>query len=93
MKSLNNNKQPENIHPVLKRILFIMKLTTLALIIFVVNISATVYSQRTKISLEVRDLSIKEALYQIESQSEFRFIYEHEKINLDKKVSIQMKNQ
>jgi TonB-linked SusC/RagA family outer membrane protein len=70
-----------------------MKLTTFALIIFAMNISATAYSQRTKLSLDIRNQSIKEVLYQIESRSEFRFIYENETISLDKKVSVQVKNQ
>ncbi|WP_233551721.1 SusC/RagA family TonB-linked outer membrane protein [Parabacteroides sp. AF48-14] len=70
-----------------------MRLTTLFLIVFSLNISATVYSQNTKLSLDVRNQSIKEVLYLIENQSDFRFIYESGKINLDKKVSIQAKGQ
>ncbi|MDR0756419.1 MAG: carboxypeptidase-like regulatory domain-containing protein [Tannerella sp.] len=70
-----------------------MKLTTLALIVFCVHVSATAYSQRTKLTLNLQNQSIKEALYQIESQSEFRFIYEKEQINLDRKVSVRLKNQ
>ena len=79
--------------PALKKILSIMRLTTLFLIVFSLNISATVYSQNTKLSLDVRNQSIKEVLYLIENQSDFRFIYESGKINLDKKVSIQAKGQ
>ncbi|WP_337942153.1 TonB-dependent receptor [Parabacteroides sp.] len=70
-----------------------MRLTTLALIAFSLNISATVYSQKTKLSLDVNNQSIKEILYLIENQSEFRFIYESGKINLDKKVSVREKDQ
>ncbi|MDR2040934.1 MAG: secretin and TonB N-terminal domain-containing protein, partial [Tannerella sp.] len=69
-----------------------MKLTTFVLIIFCGNLSATAYSQRTKLTLELRNQSIKEGLYQIESQSGFRFIYEKEQINLDRKVSMRVKN-
>ena len=79
--------------PALKKILSIMRLTTLFLIVFSLNISATVYSQNTKLSLDVRNQSIKEVLYLIENQSDFRFIYESGKINLEKKVSIQAKEQ
>ncbi|MDR1603057.1 MAG: TonB-dependent receptor [Tannerella sp.] len=57
------------------------------------HVSATAYSQRTKLTLELRNQSIKEALYQIENQSEFRFIYEKEQINLDRKISVHLKNQ
>lgn len=70
-----------------------MRLTTLALIVFSLNISATVYSQETKLSLDVNNQSIKEILFLIENQSEYRFIYESGKINLDKKVSVREKEQ
>lgn len=70
-----------------------MKLTVLALVVFSLNISATAYSQKTKLSLDVENQSIKEVLYLIENQSGFRFIYESGKINLDKKVSVRVKEQ
>lgn len=84
--------RPES-SPVLKKVYAIMRLTTLALIAFSLNISATVYSQKTKLSLNVNNQSIKEILFLIENQSEFRFIYESGKINLDKKVSVREKDQ
>lgn len=79
--------------PTLKKILSIMKLTVVFLIVFSLNISATVYSQTTKLSLNVQNQSIKEVLYLIENQSDFRFIYESGKIDLDKKVSVQVREQ
>lgn len=79
--------------PTLKKILSIMKLTVVFLIVFSLNISATVYSQTTKLSLNVQNQSIKEVLYLIENQSDFRFIYESGKIDLDKKISVYVKNQ
>ena len=77
--------------PALKKIVAIMKLTTLGLIMFTLNMSASVYSQQTKLSLNVKNTSIKDVLYQIESTSDYRFIYEVGKINVDKKVSIHVK--
>ena len=77
----------------LKKMLSIMKLTVVFLIAFSLQISASVYSQTTKLSLNVQNQSIKEVLYLIENQSDFRFIYESGKINLDKKVSVHAKNQ
>ncbi len=87
-----NLSRPES-SPALKKVYAIMRLTTLALIAFSLNISATVYSQKTKLSLDVSNQSIKEILFLIENQSEFRFIYESGKINLDKKVSVREKDQ
>ena len=77
---------------VCKKILSIMKIVTLAIIVCSINISATVYSQTTKLSLNVQNQSIKEVLFLIETQSDFRFIYESGKINLEKKVSVQRSN-
>ena len=77
----------------LKKILSIMKLTVVFLIAFSLQISASVYSQTTKLSLNVQNQSIKDILYLIENQTDFRFIYESGKINLDKKVSVKVKEQ
>lgn len=77
----------------LKKILSIMKLTVVFLIAFSLQISASVYSQTTKLSLNVQNQSIKDILYLIENQSDFRFIYESGKINLDKKISVQVREQ
>lgn len=87
-----NKTRPEQI-PVYKKLPAILRITTLALLVCSMHISASVYSQKIKLSLNIRNQSIKEVLYQIENQSEFRFIYESDKINLDKNVSIQAKEQ
>ena len=84
--------RPE-LYPDLKKACSIMRMTSLALIAFSLNVSATVYSQKTKLTLDANNQSIKEILYQIENQSEFRFIYESGKVNLDKKVSVREKDQ
>ena len=88
-----NKPRLGGVFPVLRRIYVVMRLTALALVAFSLNISATVYSQKTKLSLDVTNQSIKEILFQIENQSEFRFIYESGKLNLDKKVSINEESQ
>lgn len=87
------NYKRREITPTLKKALNRIKLATLALIVFSVHISASVYSQQTKLSLNIENKPIKEVLFQIESQTEFRFIYENGKINLDKTVSVHVKEQ
>lgn len=72
----------------LKKIKKIMKLMVFLSTFLALNISATVYSQDIKLTLDVRQASIKEILHQIESKTEFRFIYENEKVDLDKKISL-----
>jgi hypothetical protein len=73
-----------------KKLLLVMKLTAILLVVFTMHVTATVYSQNTKLSLNMQGNSIKEVLQQIEAQSEYRFIYENEKVNLDTKVSIRV---
>lgn len=75
------------------KLMLVMKLTAILLIFFAMHVSATVYSQSTKLSLDMRQSTIKEVLQQIEAQSEYRFIYENEKVNLDSKVNIRVSNE
>ena len=75
----------------LRKIIRIMKLTAILLVFFTMHVTATVYSQSTKITLNMQNVSIIEVLQKIESQTDFRFIYENEKINLDKKINIDVK--
>jgi len=76
--------------PIPKKILLVMKLTAFLIIVFTMQVTATVYSQSKKLSLNMQGNSIKEVLQQIEAQSEYRFIYENEKVNLDTKVNIRV---
>lgn len=76
-----------------KKLMLVMKLTAILLVVFTMHVSATVYSQNTKLSLNMQEVSILEVLQQIEAQSEYRFIYENEKVNLETKVSIQVKDE
>jgi len=73
-----------------KKLLLVMKLTAFLIVVLTMQVTATVYSQNKKLSLNMQGNSIKEVLQQIEAQSEYRFIYENEKVNLDKKVSIRV---
>ncbi|MDO5979579.1 SusC/RagA family TonB-linked outer membrane protein [Flavivirga spongiicola] len=65
-----------------------MKLTTLLVIVSFFQIQANTYSQNTKVTLNLENVTIENVLKKIESQSEFIFFYENSIVNLDKKVSI-----
>ena len=71
-----------------RSLLFVMKLTILAFFLGLMGVSASTYSQKTKLSLDLEDVSINDVLKKIESQSEFVFIYENEALKIDKKISI-----
>ena len=70
-----------------------MKLTAFLILLFTLQVTASVYSQSKKLTIEAKESSIKEVLQKIEAQSEYRFIYENEKVNLDEKVSIKVKDE
>ncbi|MCD6366769.1 MAG: SusC/RagA family TonB-linked outer membrane protein, partial [Bacteroidales bacterium] len=65
-----------------------MKLTALFLLIGLMQLSASVYSQTTKLTLEMHNKKVVEVLEQIEKQSEFRFAYSSELIDMNRRVSL-----
>jgi TonB-linked SusC/RagA family outer membrane protein len=71
-----------------KNCMLVMKITTIMITVLALNVSATLYSQSMKLSLDIHDATIKEALQQIESETEFRFIYESGKVDLNRKINI-----
>jgi len=75
-----------------KKFILIMKLTFFLLLMATLQISATVYSQNTKFSLDLKNVSIEEVLNEIKNQSEFEFFYAHEEINQNKRIDLKIEN-
>lgn len=67
-----------------------IKLTALLLLVSLFKIYANSYAQNTKISLALENVSLKEVLDKIETETEFRFLYRDKNIELDKRVSIKV---
>ncbi|TXN36778.1 SusC/RagA family TonB-linked outer membrane protein [Flagellimonas hymeniacidonis] len=66
-----------------------MKLTTLFLITMAFCMNANdSYSQRTRITLDVANVTIAQVLDEIENTTEFKFIYNVKNVDLNRKVSI-----
>lgn len=87
---MEKNYESGNLIRVLRKMMLIMKLTTFLLLLFALHISASVNAQRSKLSFDMKGITIKEVLQIIESQTDYRFIYENEKINLDSRVNMQV---
>ncbi len=51
------------------------------------------YSQTTRLSLNVNNATIKDVLGQIESQSEFYFLYNNQLINVERRVDMKVKSE
>ncbi len=70
-----------------------MKLTLILLITSTLSILAnTGYSQNLAVSMRMNRVTIKEALKEIESQSNFYFIYNNELIDVDRMVDVNVEN-
>jgi len=69
-----------------------MKLTFIILLGCLMQVSATVYSQATKFSFNVQNKQVVDVLKEIEDQSEFRFFYQREQIDVTRKVDLKVTN-
>ena len=76
--------------PCLNRILRIMKLTSLFMFLIIFQLSASVYSQNSKLSISVENTMIKDVLLEIENQSDYTFLYNNSQIDVEKRVDISM---
>ncbi len=63
----------------------------LLLVTFLGSYAAESYSQATKLTLDIRNSSVKEILNEIENQSDFRFFYSVA-VNVERKTSISKKS-
>jgi iron complex outermembrane receptor protein len=71
-----------------------LKLTTLLLLVAMFTIRAnTSYAQKTKVSLELNNTTVEKVIETIEQKTDFRFIYKMSDIDLDRVISIRVKNQ
>jgi TonB-linked SusC/RagA family outer membrane protein len=73
-----------------KKVLIIMKLTFFLIFLGLTGVSASVYSQSKKLTLNVENVSIREVFDLIESQSEFVFIYKKNVIDPARKVNLKV---
>ena len=70
----------------------VMKLTLFFLLATLVHVSASVYSQQTKLSISLKDAKVKDVLRTIEDQSEFYFLYKNVDIDVNRIVSVDIKD-
>jgi len=70
-----------------------MKLTTFLLAIAFFNIHASNYAQKTKITLDLDNVTIEKVLIEIESTTDFKFLFNHKDVDVNKVVSVQAKKE
>ncbi|MFD0990064.1 TonB-dependent receptor [Mariniflexile jejuense] len=92
MKKLLNKKRSHH-SPLLK---FDLKMKLSALFIFVIFFTLhanTSYSQKAKISLNLNNVSVGQLIDEIESTTEFRFVYKIKDVNLNRNISISVEKE
>lgn len=76
-----------------KKTIRILKLSLILWIVAVIQLRATeTYSQVTHLTLKLDDVTISDALKEIENQSEFFFLYSPKLIDVERKVDIDVEN-
>lgn len=79
--------------PGLQKVLRIMKITVFLLLLSVISVFASKsYSQTTVLNLDMKNSTVKEVLRNIEKQSEFVFMYSEKLIDVNREVSVTVKN-
>lgn len=74
---------------ILKKLLLIMKISTFLIFACVATLVAnTSYSQSSIVSLNMKNANIRDVFKEIEKQSEYRFFYNEDQVDLSKKVSV-----
>lgn len=65
-----------------------MKVTFLLVLITVLQVSASVYSQSTKLALDVKDMQLSDVIKTIEEKSDYRFFFSDNYKEMDTKVTL-----
>src|SRR5665648_1283996 len=71
-----------------------MKLTTFLFFLGIMQMMASeAYSQTTKMTLQLKDVAVKQVLDRIEENSEFFFLYNSKLVDVNRKVNVDAKDQ
>jgi len=70
----------------------IMKLTAILYFVCLMQVSATVYSQATKFSFKAENKQVIDVLKEIEESSNFRFFYQNEQVDVERRVTVKANN-
>jgi TonB-dependent starch-binding outer membrane protein SusC len=75
------------------KLLIIMKITLLFVLLGTLTVSASVYSQSTRFSMNFKDATVRQILDEVEKQSGFKFFYLDEQIDVNRKLDISVSNE
>ena len=75
------------------KMLRIVKLTSILLFLFLFQVQANAYSQSSFFNINMKGTALKKILKEVEKQSEYTFLYNDAKIDVNIKKSINVKNE
>lgn len=76
----------------LKKLLLVMKLTSLFLFLSVMAMAASSYSQNTRFDLNVKNATIIQIFDEIEQVTDFGFLFKTDQLDLNKRYTLDLKN-
>lgn len=89
---INQIKLPDSHVRQLKKIYLVMKLTWLLILGLCLQSTASVWSQTTRMSLKMDQITLKELFNTIESKTDYRFFYNNDDVDVSHKVTIDASN-
>ena len=93
MNKTTKNQKAHLFYALLKKIPIAMRITLLLLFVLTFQLQAEhIYSQDAKISLDMKNSTIEKVLQTIEEKSDYYFLYNNRLINVDRKVSVRVRN-
>jgi len=69
-----------------------MRLTLFLMLLGMFSTHAATYAQKTRLDLSFKDRQVRDILNQIEEQSEFTFMYDNSRVDVERKVSIDVRS-
>lgn len=77
---------------IFKKVLNIMKLTSFLLFVSFMQVSAGLYSQNARVSIQVKNCLLEQVFQLIEQQSDYVFVYNHEQLGRVGKITADFKD-
>ena len=76
----------------IKKLWLMFRLLSFFLLVSILHVSAASFSQGTKISISQKNMTIGQVLEKIESESDFKFLYRNEVIDVNKVIDLNVKD-
>ncbi|MFC5046013.1 SusC/RagA family TonB-linked outer membrane protein [Aquimarina hainanensis] len=70
-----------------------MRLTVLLLFVSLLRINASSYSQNTRISMDINNISVEKVFDLIKKKTEFKIFYKNSEVNLKRKITLKARKQ